>query len=54
MNAHIGHCFPSYVKMMAHVEMKYMRGSVDEGQLDWWKQSMSVWGGDQAIGVSRN
>merc|ERR1719181_1699856 len=53
MDIHIGYCFPSYVKMMAHCDMKFIRLSCDASQTEWWEKSCSAWGGELVVAATR-
>ena len=45
MDAHIGNCFPSYVKMLGlGVVNTEIIAIVDESEIDWWKNSLGAWG----------
>ena len=43
MDAHIGDCFPAYVKILAHADMTEIILTCDPAQLEFWKTSTAAW-----------
>lgn len=49
MDAHIGNCFPSYAKMMAHAEMAEIKCSCNPKETEFWKASAGAWGAKKFV-----
>ena len=54
MDNHIGHAFPDYIKMIgAGVEMKECISICPADEVQWWTDSLKVWGADRLIVKAR-
>ncbi|EJK51095.1 hypothetical protein THAOC_29771 [Thalassiosira oceanica] len=50
MDNHIGNCFPAYAKMIGSgVEMKECVAIVPADEVEWWTNSLKVWGASRFI-----
>ncbi len=49
MDAHIGNCFPHYVKMLPHADMSEIICVCNPADVDFWTASASAWGASKFI-----
>ena len=50
MDNHIGHCFPAYAKMIGSgVEMTECLAVVPAEEVEWWTDSLKVWGATRFV-----
>ena len=54
MDAHIGYCFPEYVKMVPHADMAEIVVVCDPAEVEFWTTSASAWGATKFIVTAAN